>query len=115
MDKYEALDGGGDMQWAAGCLDAAVAAPATVRVPGNESAAAADSVDKAAEARASCAATFAGYPDILACLEATPAGQLYTSRILDRPPLTAAGVAWSGPITLIGDAAHPMVGLGFRV
>jgi len=87
--------GGGDMQWAAGCLDAAVAA--TARVPGagskdndNESAAAAVFMDAAAEAeaeaRARCAATFAGYPDILACLEATPAGQLYTSRILDRPP-----------------------------
>ena len=33
---------------------------------------------------------------------------LYTSRILDRPPITAAAVGWNGPITLIGDAAHPM-------
>jgi hypothetical protein len=63
--------------------------------------------DAAATARASCAATFASHPDILACLEATPADQLRCSRIMDRAPQRAADIAWSGPIALIGDAAHP--------
>ena len=42
-------------------------------------------------------------------LEATPADRLYTSRVTDRPPLSAAAAAWSGPITLIGDACHPVI------
>ena len=33
---------------------------------------------------------------------------LYASRIVDRPPLTPAAIAWNGPITLIGDASHPV-------
>jgi len=41
--------------------------------------------------------------------EATAADRLYTSRVVDRPPLTAAAAAWNGPITLIGDACHPVI------
>jgi len=28
--------------------------------------------------------------------------------MMDRAPLSGAAAAWSGPITLIGDAAHPV-------
>ena len=28
-------------------------------------------------------------------------------RVVDRPPLTATAAAWTGPVTLIGDACHP--------
>ena len=66
--------GGGGIYWAAGCLDAGIAASARAGADANDNAAAAVFVDKAAEARASCALTFADYPDVLACLEVTPGG-----------------------------------------
>lgn len=42
---------------------------------------------------------------IRALLEATPAAAILRNDIYDRPPLTRWG---RGPITLLGDAAHPM-------
>jgi len=51
----------------------------------NDDDAAADFVDAALEARAKCAATFASYPNVIACLEATPADRLYTSRVMVGP------------------------------
>ena len=93
--------GGGKLYWAAGCLDEGVEDAET---------AIEDVEDAETAARASCAATFASYPDVLACLDATPRDALYVSRVLDRPPLfpdDAAG--WTGPVTLLGDAAHPVI------
>ena len=72
---------------------------------------------------ASCAATFRNYPDVMACLEATAeeaeangdavTGGVYTSRVLDRRPLFPGDadryMAPAGPITLLGDAAHPVI------
>ena len=110
--------GGGQLYWAAGCLDETVCA--------------ANDADDAQ----TCAATFAQYPDVLSCLEATRMsdGKVYASRVLDRPPLDAetlqkalrdvtrpegVGVddgvddgsldASSVPIALLGDAAHPVI------
>ena len=65
MDQCKPLDvGGGSLYWAAGCLDAGICAP------GNDNDTETDFRGKAVEARASCAETFASYPDVLACLEA---------------------------------------------
>ena len=126
--------GGGELYWAAGCLDAS----ASVAGDGSDDA-------------ANCAATFAGNPEVLACLEATKKGAgtgnsgrgLYASRVVDRAPLDARtfqaalrdvageGVALgetnsesrvsddpsdderldlaSAPVALLGDAAHPVI------
>ena len=86
--------GGGEIYWAAGCLDEGIAG------------------DAAADPRGACRATFAAYPDVLACLDATPPEGFYSSRVLDRPPLTPerANAALEGlPIVLLGDAAHPVI------
>jgi salicylate hydroxylase len=103
--------GGGKLYWAAGCLDEGIAASAANSAP-ISSAAPVDGDERAARGRASCAATFASYPDVTACLAVTPtgAGGLFTSRIIDRPPLTPAEASkFVGPITLTGDAAHPVL------
>ena len=103
--------GGGKLYWAAGCLDEGIAASAANSTP-ISSAAPVDGDERAARGRASCAATFASYPDVTACLAVTPtgAGGLFTSRIIDRPPLTPAEASkFVGPITLTGDAAHPVL------
>jgi salicylate hydroxylase len=98
------MDVGGDkLYWAAGCLDGGI-------VKGDDDV-------------ASCAATFRNYPDVMACLEATAeeadangdavTGGVYTSRVLDRRPLFPGDadryMAPAGPITLLGDAAHPVI------
>lgn len=97
------MDVGGDkLYWAAGCLDGGI-------VKGTDDA-------------ESCAATFKNYPDVMACLEATKeeaevggagAGGMYTSRVLDRGPLFPGDaerfMAPAGPVTLLGDAAHPVI------
>ena len=97
------MDVGGDkLYWAAGCLDGGI-------VKGDDDA-------------ESCAATFKNYPDVMACLEATKeeaeaggagAGGMYTSRVLDRGPLFPDDaerlMANAGPVTLLGDAAHPVI------
>ena len=95
--------GGGKLYWAAGCLDGGI-------VKGDDDA-------------ESCAATFKNYPDVMACLEATKeeaeiggagaGGNFYTSRVLDRGPLFPGDaekfMAPAGPVTLLGDAAHPVI------
>ena len=94
--------GGGKLYWAAGCLDGGI-------VKGDDDA-------------ESCAATFKNYPDVMACLEATKeeaevggagAGGMYTSRVLDRGPLFPGDaerfMSPAGPVTLLGDAAHPVI------
>ena len=94
--------GGGKLYWAAGSLDGGI-------VKGTDDA-------------ESCAATFKNYPDVMACLEATReeaeaggagAGGMYTSRVLDRGPLfpddAERFMAPAGPVTLLGDAAHPVI------
>lgn len=95
--------GGGKLYWAAGCLDGGI-------VKGTDDA-------------ESCAATFKNYPDVMACLEATKeeaevggagsGGNFYTSRVLDRGPLFPGDaerfMAPAGPVTLLGDAAHPVI------
>ena len=98
------MDVGGDkLYWAAGCLDGGI-------VKGTDDA-------------ESCAATFKNYPDVMACLEATKeeaevggagaGGNFYTSRVLDRGPLFPGDaerfMAPAGPVTLLGDAAHPVI------
>lgn len=97
------MDVGGDkLYWAAGCLDGGI-------VKGTDDA-------------ESCAATFKNYPDVMACLEATKeeaevggagAGGMYTSRVLDRGPLFPGDaerfMSPAGPVTLLGDAAHPVI------
>ena len=97
------MDVGGDkLYWAAGSLDGGI-------VKGTDDA-------------ESCAATFKNYPDVMACLEATKeeaeaggagAGGMYTSRVLDRGPLFPGDaerfMAPAGPVTLLGDAAHPVI------
>jgi len=97
------MDVGGDkLYWAAGSLDGGI-------VKGTDDA-------------ESCAATFMNYPDVMACLEATKeeaevggagAGGMYTSRVLDRGPLFPGDaerfMAPAGPVTLLGDAAHPVI------
>ena len=46
------------------------------------------------------------FPDhFLAMIDATPADQILRNDIYDRPPLKRWG---EGPVTLLGDAAHPM-------
>ena len=89
------------MYWAAGSLDDTIVTPP--QLP--------EGVEEGSEEaeRLACAATFADQPAVLACLEATPAGRMYTSRVLDRAPLPPSGVNWTGPVTLAGDAAHPVV------
>ena len=125
--------GGGELYWAAGCLDTSAVL-------------AGDGSDDAAN----CAATFAGNPEVLACLEATttsagPPRRLVASRVVDRAPLDAGtfqaalretvgdaaetrvddATATSGdvtekkvaeklhlasaPVSLLGDAAHPVI------
>lgn len=98
------MDVGGDkLYWAAGSLDGGI-------VKGTDDA-------------ESCAATFKNYPDVMACLEATKeeaevggagaGGNFYTSRVLDRGPLFPGDaerfMAPAGPVTLLGDAAHPVI------
>lgn len=97
------MDVGGDkLYWAAGSLDGGI-------VKGTDDA-------------ESCAATFKNYPDVMACLEATKeeaeaggagAGGMYTSRVLDRGPLFPGDaerfMSPAGPVTLLGDAAHPVI------
>ena len=53
-------------------------------------------------------ASFADFPDALACLAATPPGDVFARRIGDRPPLRS-WTALGGRVVLLGDAAHPMV------
>ncbi len=53
-------------------------------------------------------ASFAGFPDALACLAATPPGDVSARRLGDRPPLRS-WTALGGRVVLLGDAAHPMV------
>ena len=53
-------------------------------------------------------ASFAPFPDALACLAATPPGDVFARRLGDRPPLRS-WTALGGRVVLLGDAAHPMV------
>ena len=108
--------GGGKLYWAAGCLDEGVVVDVGGGRRADEDAEAAangasgSKIDEKGSSRASCAATFASYPDVLACLDATPRDDLYVSRVLDRPPLFPSDAAgWTGPVTLLGDAAHPVI------
>ena len=101
------MDVGGDkLYWAAGCLDEGIVSPQSrADTDGRD-----DDEEEEIVARAACAATFAASPDVLACLHATPPGAMYVSRVLDRPPLTPEDAAgWTGPVTLAGDAAHPVI------
>lgn len=50
--------------------------------------------------------TFADWPDLChALFDATPANQILRNDVYDRPPTRRWG---EGPVTLLGDAAHPM-------
>ena len=103
--------GGGQLYWAAGCLDESIVASGD------------DSVHKNPD-KGNCAATFAGYPDVLACLQNTDDVSLYTSRVLDRAPMGVGALqkalrgvmgdtelmpSQTAPISLLGDAAHPVI------
>ncbi len=82
--------GGGYLFWSAGKLSA------------DDS-----SSQSAAEVKSSLLDTFAGWGEpVQAILEVTDAHQIVERPIADRPPLQS----WSkGRVTLLGDAAHPMV------
>lgn len=113
--------GGGKLYWAAGCLDASIVDGDTVD---NDSMLTQGEVYKNSDKK-TCAATFAKYPNILACLKCTDDASLYTSRVLDRPPLDAEALQkalhtnvmgesnllpeQSAPVALLGDAAHPVI------
>jgi len=57
--------------------------------------------------RAAIAKAFAGWaPEITALIDATPTEAIIGVPIEDRPPLRRWG---DGPVTLLGDAAHPML------
>ena len=53
-------------------------------------------------------ASFARFPDALACLAATPPAEIFERRLGDRPPL-GSWTGLDGRVVVIGDAAHPMV------
>jgi len=96
----------GKLYWAAGCLDAGITevTPETTTTENTNG--------RGGYERSRCAATFASYPDVLRCLDATADDALYVSRVLDRPPLFPASSQtekFAGPVTLLGDAAHPVI------
>jgi salicylate hydroxylase len=84
------MDVGDGMYWAAGALDGAFN----------------PDVDLAGGAWAQCRDAFKDVPDALACLDATPPEKVFASRVIDRPPTFKTN--FSGPVTLSGDALHPV-------